>query len=167
MRLVGRVYQTTSSGAGVLLLDGGAPSGYLAFADRYAPGETMTLLVRGQTGGQWQTGLYEYQTGPDRVALLEAYDGSSGLGVPVTFVAGVKDVKVDAPDRLLNATLEYVHAQDVPAATWTVMHNLGRRPSVRVVDSGGTVVYGGIEYVDANTLRLHFAAGFGGKAFVN
>jgi hypothetical protein len=61
----------------------------------------------------------------------------------------------------------YTHNQNSASATWNVTHNLNCFPSVMVVDSAGSVVYGNIEYLDANSLRLTFVASFGGKAYLN
>jgi hypothetical protein len=61
----------------------------------------------------------------------------------------------------------YTHNQNTSSATWTITHNLNCFPSVMVVDSAGSVVYGNIEYLDANSLRLTFVASFGGKAYLN
>jgi len=46
-----------------------------------------------------------------------------------------------------------------------VVHNLGRKPAVVVVDSGGSQVLGDVAYVDQNTVTLTFTAPFGGQAF--
>ena len=61
----------------------------------------------------------------------------------------------------------YTHNQNVSSSTWTITHNLNCFPSVMVVDSAGSVVYGNIEYLDSNSLRLTFVAAFGGKAYLN
>lgn len=61
----------------------------------------------------------------------------------------------------------YVHTQSTPAATWTVSHNLGKRPAVVVVDSAEDVVYGDIQYIDDNTVTLTFSGAFSGKAYFN
>jgi len=61
----------------------------------------------------------------------------------------------------------FTHSQNSASATWTITHNLNCFPSVMVVDSAGSVVYGNIEYLDANSLRLTFVASFGGKAYLN
>lgn len=61
----------------------------------------------------------------------------------------------------------YTHNQASPAATWTISHNLGRRPSVTVVDSAGTVVIGEVTYLSDNSLRVEFSAGFSGQAYLN
>lgn len=61
----------------------------------------------------------------------------------------------------------YEHSQSTPSSMWMIQHNLGRYPSVTVVDSGGTVVEGDIQYIDQNNLKVTFSAPFGGKAFLN
>jgi hypothetical protein len=61
----------------------------------------------------------------------------------------------------------YTHAQAVPAADWNITHNLARYPSVTVVDSAGTTVIGDIDYLSNNAIAIHFAAAFGGNAYLN
>jgi len=63
--------------------------------------------------------------------------------------------------------VSYIHTQAVPAAVWTVNHNLGRFPSVSVVDSAGTLVFGEVRYVSNAQLTVTFSAAFGGKAYIN
>lgn len=59
----------------------------------------------------------------------------------------------------------YVHNQTTAAAEWTVTHGLNGYPSVTVIDSAGTVVEGGIEYLSQNIVRLTFVGLFSGQAF--
>lgn len=61
----------------------------------------------------------------------------------------------------------YVHDQIVPAATWAVTHNMGKRPSVTVVDSSGAEVVGAVLHVDDNHATLTFSAAFSGSAYFN
>lgn len=61
----------------------------------------------------------------------------------------------------------YVHVQLAPLSTWNVVHNLGKYPSVMVVDSADSVVVGEIQYIDANSLTITFSSAFGGKAYIN
>ena len=61
----------------------------------------------------------------------------------------------------------YVHTQAVPDADWSIAHNLGRYPSVTVVDSASTVVFGNVEYISVNLVIVHFNGAFGGAAFLN
>jgi len=57
--------------------------------------------------------------------------------------------------------------QGVPATTWNITHNLGRFPSITVIDTGNTVVTGEYNYVNNNNVILTFSAAFAGKAYLN
>lgn len=61
----------------------------------------------------------------------------------------------------------YTHTQVQTAGEWLINHQLGRYPSVTIVDSAGTVVLGSIDYIDANTIRVSFNFPFSGKAHLN
>lgn len=62
----------------------------------------------------------------------------------------------------------YVHEQEVAADTWIINHNLGKRPSVTVVDTADEEQIPDRKvYNDENTVTLYFLAGFKGKAFLN
>lgn len=61
----------------------------------------------------------------------------------------------------------YVHIQTGPSDTWNITHNLGKYPSVTIVDSAGTPVVGAHEYVDLNNLSITFAGAMAGKAYLN
>jgi len=61
----------------------------------------------------------------------------------------------------------YVHIQIAAATTWDITHNLDKHPSVTVVDTGGNVVVGDVEYLTTSHIRVHFSAEFSGKAYLN
>jgi|SRR3990170_2078783 len=62
----------------------------------------------------------------------------------------------------------YVHDQAIPAATWTIVHNLGYPPNVTVVDSSGREVVGDVTYPIPNTtVEIEFSSAFGGKAYLS
>lgn len=61
----------------------------------------------------------------------------------------------------------YIHKQSEASSKWTIEHNLGRNPSVTIVDSAGTEVYGDVQYVNDNVITVSFSAPFGGKAYLN
>lgn len=63
--------------------------------------------------------------------------------------------------------MSYTHRQATPATTWTVIHNLGFRPNVAIVDSAGTEVIGDVDYLDDNTVQLHFSVPFAGEAYLS
>ena len=62
---------------------------------------------------------------------------------------------------------QYTHDQMVASAIWVVTHNLSKYPSVTVIDTGGTIVVGEIEYNNLNAVTLRFSAEFSGKAYLN
>jgi hypothetical protein len=57
--------------------------------------------------------------------------------------------------------------QIVASTTWIINHNLGKFPSITVIDTAGTVVTGEYTYTDNNNVTLTFSAGFAGKAYLN
>ena len=61
----------------------------------------------------------------------------------------------------------YVHNQSILADTWIVTHNLGRNPSITVVDSGDSVILPNIHYDNTNQVTLTFSAPTSGKVYVN
>ena len=67
----------------------------------------------------------------------------------------------------LSADKHYVHMQSIANATWTINHNMGKKPSVTVVDSGETTVYGEVNYTNLNSLTVTFKGAFSGKAYLN
>jgi len=82
----------------------------------------------------------------------------------------VYDVGINAFRLVLSGSggdLNYLHTQNIAATTWTVTHNLGKKPSVTVVDSGGSVVIGAVTHVNTNQLQIVFTAAFSGVAHCN
>lgn len=61
----------------------------------------------------------------------------------------------------------FEHVQAVPAVTWTVTHNLGRYPSVTVIDTGGNVVLTQVSHLSINQLQIDVSAAFSGRALLN
>jgi len=99
--------------------------------------------------------------GPPNVLTV----GTVGTGTAAVSITGV------APTQVLNFVLpvsgSYAHTQSVSSATWTITHNLGYRPAVSVVDSGGNYVVGDVNYVSVNALTISFSAPFGGFAYLS
>lgn len=61
----------------------------------------------------------------------------------------------------------YAHTQSEASATWVVNHNLGKYPSVSVVDSAGELVVGQVDYNSTSQATLTFVGAFSGKAYFN
>jgi hypothetical protein len=62
---------------------------------------------------------------------------------------------------------KYSHEQSSAAATWTIDHNLGKKPAVSVVDSLDNVVICEVEYTSLNQVVLRFDSTYSGKAYFN
>lgn len=61
----------------------------------------------------------------------------------------------------------YTHTQSIPAAVWTVAHNLGRFPSVSVVDHLGGLLTPDVRYLDADLVQVIHSTPLIGKAYCN
>jgi hypothetical protein len=71
-----------------------------------------------------------------------------------------------------NTVATYTHTHSAQEHTWVIEHNLGKYPSVTVIDSGDSVVVGEVTYNTSNKLTITFYSGgalsaFGGKAYLN
>lgn len=60
-----------------------------------------------------------------------------------------------------------VFTQNSPQTTWNITHTLGYSPNVTIVDSGGNVVEGDIQYVDITTIVATFSSAFSGTAYLS
>jgi hypothetical protein len=61
----------------------------------------------------------------------------------------------------------FVYTQAVASASWNVVHNLDKVPSVSIVDDDNNQVYGSVVYNTVNDLTITFTAPFSGKAYIN
>jgi hypothetical protein len=60
----------------------------------------------------------------------------------------------------------HVYVQGTPASTWSITHALGGRPSVTIVDSADTHVFGEVQYNSNTQVTVTFSAAFSGKAYL-
>lgn len=61
----------------------------------------------------------------------------------------------------------YRHYQSTPADTWIVVHNLGKYPTVTVLDSANDQIDGETRYDNENQCTLIFTSAFSGTAICN
>ena len=61
----------------------------------------------------------------------------------------------------------FIFTQGVPATTWNIQHDLGKFPSVSVINNNNVIINGEVTYIDNNNVQLNFSAGFTGKAYLN
>ena len=102
---------------------------------------------------------------------------SSGQGVSIggvstsTNALTVKDPSVNVSVTGVIASTSgdknYVHDQSSASTTWSVTHNLNKRPAVSVVDSAGTQRICDVQYVSDNEVTLNFDDSTAGKAYFN
>ena len=63
------------------------------------------------------------------------------------------------------ATFTFIQA--AAATVWNIPHNLGKFPSVSIINNNNIVINGEITYIDNNNITLTFSAGFAGTAYLN
>lgn len=63
-------------------------------------------------------------------------------------------------------TRRFEHTQSQAASTWVITHTLGGKPSVTIVDSADTHVFGDVTYNSTTQITVNFSAAFSGKAYL-
>jgi hypothetical protein len=102
-----------------------------------------------------------------RIGALDQLDTNSKLDL----VTAINEVAASASSNSSTGTtvpsssgVAYTHVQASPASVWTVSHNLGVRPTVSLVDTGGNEVQADIVHTSANQLLIRFALPVAGMA---
>lgn len=153
---------TASAPDGVITIAQAGPQG--PQGPTGSTGATGAQGPQGNTGSTGQTGA----TGP------QGAQGSTGQAGPqgaqgTQGAQGIQGIQGSiGPQGVPGSShATFVFTQNQASATWQITHNLGAFPSVAIVDSANTVVYGEIDYIDNNSLTVSFVAAFGGKAYLN
>lgn len=63
--------------------------------------------------------------------------------------------------------LNYVHTQINSSTIWTIVHNLGKKPSVRIEDPNGVDIVGEITYISDAIVEIRFLTAIAGTAYLN
>jgi len=117
-------------------------------------------------GNQWiQVGLTQTQI----QQLQEAYNRSV-MSLDITQTTTDRTITLNYRDGGTTADLykfSHIHTQSLALSEWTIVHNLGKYPSVSIVDSSNAEVIGEVEHIDSNSLKVKFSAAFSGKAYIN
>ena len=125
-----------------------------------------TDIIIADTEDQNQFGIYSVAT--------VAQDGSetSFYNIPVTYVSGSGNL-----NNLQSYSISVFTAGDKnfvsnqlnfsAGAAQTITHNLGKFPSVTVVDSNGKQVIGEVQHTSINALTVTFQNAFAAKVYVN
>lgn len=66
-----------------------------------------------------------------------------------------------------NTDARHEFTQSSPDTVWSITHNLGKKPSITIMDDSGNMLIPDITYVDDNTVRLTFNTPMSGVAYLN
>lgn len=100
--------------------------------------------------------------------LLESDDGHGVYRTFSTRGPDADDNFVTFKDLgAIQAVGRYTHVQGVPAAVWTITHNLGRVASVIIENGDGTRVAAATRTINLNTTEIRFAAARSGTAYLS
>ena len=123
------------------------------------------LLTSAENVSNWA--IYSWNSSTEDPVELSFYN------IGLTFRSGVGGL-VEGEDYLISllgvntsSDKTFIYPQSAPSDTWMVTHNLNKYPSVSIVDSADTVVYGDVNYINENELIITFTSEFSGKAFLN
>ena len=125
--------------------------GPIAGTSKFLREDSKWVTVSGGGGG----GLTEVWSGPSEPVPQDDY---------------LVWIDTDAPDVSGGGgggDLHFVYTQLSPSTSWSVAHNLGKFPSVEVIDSGSSVIIPDVSYIDANNVAISFASATSGKAYLN
>lgn len=112
---------------------------------------------------------YQIPTYTPTNAPIPAYNLGSYNTVAWGGILGNIQNQTDLWNILQNLYLRdtYVHNQSSPSTTWSITHNMGKKPSVSIVDTADDQVEGEVTYVSNNQLIVKFSAAVSGKAYLN
>lgn len=145
--------------------------GTVQLIELYEQGPSGPQGPVGLTGPIGPTGIQ----GPIGVTGFTGATGLTGATGPIGEQGPVGTTGAIGPTGLTGATgptgaagdLNYKHTQGPASADWLVTHNLGKFPSVTIVDSAGEEVEGSVQHINNNSVRILFSAGFTGTAYLN
>jgi len=114
--LCGQTSSTT--GIGDRLLDGGAIRNCRTLASAFVDGDIVNVSILDRATGDSEVGTYTFRLSPPRlvVVAIETASGPNATGStsPIPFVAGTRDVLVDAPASMLQPPSDAIVATSEP-----------------------------------------------------
>jgi hypothetical protein len=146
------------------------PSGGKSFSQQIGDGSSKVFSIVHNLGIQGVNTLVYRSVAPfDQVEADVEFTDVTTLTIRTTLVPPVNGytVLISGPGAAGGGDLAYVHTQTSPATLWTVVHNLGKNPSVEVVDSGGSEIIPDVHYDNINQVSISFGSATSGKAYLN
>ena len=115
----------------------------------------------------WVNEVIEAKESIENMSASASVTPAAAPSVVVTKSMIEDHVNLDFDFRGLGSDSSYVHTQMVPSSEWDITHNLGKKPSVTVVDSADNAAFGDVRYIDDNEVKIIFQSEFSGKAYLN
>jgi hypothetical protein len=87
-----------------------------------------------------------------------------------TIKATIKQYKIIAKVKNFSTgsgSASISHEQASVLSTWTITHNLGKRPHVTTTDSAGTEMIGAVSYPSLNQVTIEFSNPETGYAYIS
>ena len=135
-------------------------------------GAQGTIGAQGPIGAQGTAG-----SGTQGTSGSQGIQGVQGGGVSLQDVEDlIANSAIESTDNLSEGItnkyftvgrVSYEHIQGEVSKDWVIVHNLGFKPNVTVIDSAGTIYEGEIAYTNTTTLTVSFSSAFSGKAFLS
>lgn len=117
------------------------------------------------TPAQWNSYFVNKTDTPD---IQTPSSTISSLDLITIYQAATQTTKsITVSQLIVSPTSEFVYTQSTPSVLWVIVHNLGKHPSVQVVDVSGNLVEGSIQYIDTNTVNVSFSIPFSGLAYLS
>ena len=92
------------------------------------------------------------------------------IGTVTTGETAAASITGISPNQVLNLVYpkasRHIHTQGTASTIWTITHSLGGYPSVSIVDSAKTVVFGEISYTSTSQIVVNFSSAFSGYAYL-
>ena len=92
----------------------------------------------------------------------------------LNFLGGNGSLEIESIYEIINfvkadaaGDLNFTFNQAVASTTWNVTHNLGKNPSVSIVDTSDQEVFAQVDYINTNSLTITFSSAQAGKAYMN
>ena len=115
---------------------------------------------------------YKIKLNVDKIELVVNKQNNlnpDGTGTKYPTVDAVNEKVQELEDSIANVAGDknFVYEQTTPSKIWEYEHGLGKKPSVQVTDSAGTVMMGQITVNDGIRVRIEFNIAFWGYATNN
>ena len=120
-------------------------------------GGTSSQFLKGDGSLDTYTGKTE-----EEIRDIAATQWVDGANTTVIVDDESDTIKIDVA-----GDLTFNFNQGIASSTWTIAHNLGKFPSVSIIDNGNTAVEGEVIYIDNNNLTVNFSSAFAGDAYLN